>query len=312
MSAQERRFKKVVLWGYPLHTHTHSYIHAALRKAFGYLGYETAWLTDNDDVSGEDFTGTLFIAAGDQAKNMPVLPECHYVLHNFDARRYYEAGCKILFIQTHTTGSVPGVEDETCTRYDKHTLFKRNHDVNCLYLAWATDLLPHEIDLDSARNEMDRKVCVWTGTLGDSSGEFQNGTELNPFFNECSKNDIVVSAVSPWAKPMSFEDNRVAVNGAYLAPSIQGPWQVSHAYIPCRVFKNISYGHFGITNSAAVNAVFNDGLVYSPDPVDLFHKAMEFKQSPNAVDRIKELMAEVRDKHTYIQRIERILEHLPE
>jgi hypothetical protein len=56
--------KKVVLWGHKLHTHTHSYIHFAFHKAFKHLGYDTYWFDNNDDVSGFDFFGSLFITEG--------------------------------------------------------------------------------------------------------------------------------------------------------------------------------------------------------------------------------------------------------
>ena len=39
---------KIVIWGYPLYSHTHSYIHAAFYKAFTHLGYETYWFHDGD------------------------------------------------------------------------------------------------------------------------------------------------------------------------------------------------------------------------------------------------------------------------
>ena len=31
---------KIIIWGYPLHSHTHSYIHAAFYKAFKYMNYD--------------------------------------------------------------------------------------------------------------------------------------------------------------------------------------------------------------------------------------------------------------------------------
>ena len=39
---------KIVIWGYPLHSHTHSYIHAAFYKAFTHLEYETYWFHDGE------------------------------------------------------------------------------------------------------------------------------------------------------------------------------------------------------------------------------------------------------------------------
>ena len=44
---------KIVIWGYPLHTHTHSYIHNGFKKGFEFLGHEVYWF--HDDNYPEDF-----------------------------------------------------------------------------------------------------------------------------------------------------------------------------------------------------------------------------------------------------------------
>jgi hypothetical protein len=43
---------KVVIWGYKLYKHSHSFINYGFYRAFDYLGYNTWWLSDEDDVSG--------------------------------------------------------------------------------------------------------------------------------------------------------------------------------------------------------------------------------------------------------------------
>ena len=37
--------RRVVIWGHPLHSHTHSYIHAGFARAFEYLGFEVLWVS---------------------------------------------------------------------------------------------------------------------------------------------------------------------------------------------------------------------------------------------------------------------------
>ena len=32
------------------------------------------------------------------------------------------------------------------------------------------------------------------------------------------------------------------IQESIIAPALQTDWQVEHEYIPCRIFKNISYG----------------------------------------------------------------------
>ena len=43
--------KKIVIWGYPPDTHTHSYIHGL--KAFSYLDYDVVWCDDDPDYADE-------------------------------------------------------------------------------------------------------------------------------------------------------------------------------------------------------------------------------------------------------------------
>ena len=42
------KYSKVIIWGHPLHSHTHSYIHEAYYRAFKYLGYDVYWFHDNE------------------------------------------------------------------------------------------------------------------------------------------------------------------------------------------------------------------------------------------------------------------------
>ena len=299
------KLKKVIIWGYPLNTHTHSFIHASFYKAFKSLGYETYWFNDNDYVE-MDFDNCLFVTAGEQEKNIPLFKNSYYVLHNVDGRKYLQEGCKILILQTNTKRKL-SEGDQVINNY---TTFSPGN-VGTLYTCWATDLLPSEIDLSSAKNSQSPRNCLWIGTYGDSVVIYQNGTELDPYFNLCIKNQINVEKINPWSQPVSFEQNRDLVNNSFLAPSIQGPWQVENEYIPCRIFKHISYGHMGYTNSPAVNKIFNGELIFDINTSSLLHKSLEFKNNLSHIEKLKHLMNEVKEKHTYINRINQILECLP-
>ena len=52
----------------------------------------------------------------------------------------------------------------------------------------------------------------------------------------------------------SLNDKKIIANSE-IAPAIVGSWQKEHEYVPCRIFKNISYGKLGMTNSEIVNPV---------------------------------------------------------
>lgn len=102
------------------------------------------------------------------------------------------------------------------------------------------------------------------------------------------------------------------IQDAYIAPALQFKWQVDKEYIPCRIFKNISYGKMGITNNSAVNNIFGNKLIYDKDLEKLADKCMVFYNKPKKyqIKRIVKLMKIVKEKHTYVSRINFILDFL--
>ena len=102
------------------------------------------------------------------------------------------------------------------------------------------------------------------------------------------------------------------IQESILAPALQTDWQIDNHYIPCRIFKNISYGKMGMTNNEAVYNLFNKKMLYSNDIPELVKQGLEFDKKENKFDKIKELMIEVRDNHTYINRIHFILDFIKE
>ena len=96
------------------------------------------------------------------------------------------------------------------------------------------------------------------------------------------------------------------IQESILAPAFQEKWQVDNGYIPCRIFKNISYGKMGITNNSFVNELFNNKLIYGEN----IHETLDLALVNNNKDKLISLMEEVRDRHTYVNRINLILHFL--
>lgn len=283
---------KIIIWGHKLHSHTHSYIHASFYKTFKYMGYETHWFDDTDDVSSFDFSNSLFITEGQVDKKIPKRHDCFYVLHNCNGNDY-DVTNKI-GLQTYTS------------YYGSHIHGKYVHfDGNTLTMCWATDLLPHEINTDVHYNNKQYDSIFWVGTLGD--GTFGNRNELTPFINRAKNKEKKFVHSDPWGSPKSFEENCDMIRRSYLAPTIVGTWQKEKHYIPCRIFKNISYGKLGLTNSAAIKEMFGDMVVYSDDTAKLFDLAEE-RLNTITHQEMKDSMEFVKSNHTYINRCRSILE----
>jgi hypothetical protein len=78
-------------------------------------------------------------------------------------------------------------------------------------------------------------------------------------------------------------------------------------YIACRILKAISYGHLGITNSRHTYELLEKKVVYNENESQLFYDA---QTQLNNYELIKEQMNIVRNKHTYLNRINDLLNAL--
>jgi len=300
-----KKFKHVIIWGHKLHSHTHSYIHNAFFRAFQNLGYDTHWIDDHDYntnsmIRSFDFNNCLFLTEGQVCNAMPILASSKYILHNcYDQKlwdKINETGADFLKIQVYTNDVL------------NYNIEKLENGIyldspgKMLYMPWATDLLPIEIipfPLNAKTNK-----CWWVGTIGD--GQFGNRNEINAFTNACRENGVSFEHASN----ISIEENRQRIAESYMVPAIVGTWQKQKGYIPCRIFKNVSYGQFGITNSKVVHELFEEKTIYSEYEHELFELMVKKMLEPTYKNQLADMIKFVKTKHTYINRINTILQIL--
>lgn len=289
----EKEIKQIVLWGYKLHSHTHSYIHFGFKKAFEFLGYKTMWFDNSDDVYNINFSNSLFITEGNVDEKIPIRDDCYYVIHNCDYTKYSKLNKnRILTIQVFTKDVF------------KHKLQKIDDYIyygdRCLFMPWATDLLPYEID-DNI-NKLD--------TLTKNDIIYLIGMPIYPWDEVqkyCITHNFVYKQLGGFSKNnVSSDDNMKLIQNSLIAPSVQCQWQVDNGYIPCRIFKNISYGKMGSTNNQTVHELFNKNILYDTNISKLLDNSIEFENK--SIETKKQilipLMKFVKEKHTYLNRIE--------
>jgi hypothetical protein len=294
-------FDKVIIWGHKLHSHTHSYIHNAFYRAFKYMGYDTYWFDNNDikNINNFEFKKCLFITEGQVDEYIPFNNSNIYILHNCNGEKYKD-------IKNKYNLQVITKSDLDKYKFNKLNEFAFYHN-DLIMMCWGTDLLPHEIDqnIDKVKNN-----------LIESNDELNFiGMPLYPWDEVklwCDNNNITYQSFGGFNNQnKSIEENMELIQDSIIAPAVQESWQVEHGYIPCRIFKNISYGKMGITNNRFVNDfVFYGKLIYDTDIHKLLDKAIKFNNSLEYKDTLIELMEYVRDNHTYINRINSIIEFL--
>lgn len=299
-----QNFNKVIIWGHKLHSHTHSYVHSAFVKAFKYLGYNTLWLDNSDDISSINFDNCLFITEGQVDQNMPRNKTSKYIGHNIQKRDEESFYIPNLNILVYTKEALQYGKE----KINDYTFY--NKESNLIIQPWATDLLPHEIDIDKAllpRNN----TSYFFGTVVNS-GWNNNYEEILEFKNNCEKNEIAFDYQGLYTKG-GFIDNEVAIElmrNSMLSPVIQSKAQIELGYIPCRIFKNISYGLYGITNSDTIYNVLGNNIIYDSNITQMFNKAIELNKTDVDKKILKDQMDYVKNNHTYINRIDMLLECL--
>lgn len=312
---------KIIIWGHKLHDHTHSYIHNAFFKTFKHLGYKTHWFS-NDYNKDFDFNNSLFLTHGLECYNIPINNSSFYLFHNChlvgnDLKIPYNHILKnknlginknnILFFQVLT---------KEC--YFRDFKFNNNHiyryNTDIIYFPWATDLLPNEIDKNIENLKEISKKNKEKLQVNFVGMPLQQWDILKKYIekNNIKYNNYGGTFDVNSDRNKTIEENQELIQKSIIAPALQTQWQIDNHYIPCRIFKNISYGKMGITNNEAVYNLFNQKIIYSKSIEECIDKGLEFENINNKDLKVKELMEIVRDNHTYINRIHFILDFIKE
>ena len=328
-----KSFNKIIIWGFPLNTHTHSYIHAMWVKAFKYLGKDTYWFHDSDYSKDFNYENSLFITEGYADANIPILKSCTYFVHFcINPKKYLNVGCRLIEIRFNVDemhdcnmdfnlndGSHNLISLSEETRYEKLVSDKdlnpnkRNNSISLLdyeaiYLHWATDLLPHEFDEMDIEKPKSKNIIHYIGSP-------HNSRNFNTFIQICRKNRIKIIFSNPWNSPKSFQETKELMQKSVISPDFRptgtqndineygiknGKNHLEIGYLPCRVLKTISYGRIGVTDSKRVKEILGEHVIYSDNMRELFNLAMREKDNK---EMIKKSMKHVKEHHTYIQRV---------
>lgn len=286
---------KVVIWGHKYNNHTHGNIHSSYLKAFQHLGYDAMWLDDLDDVSGISFNDCLFFTEGNSQERIPLIKGSKYVLHHVDTYKYINAGVEFIelanYLQKCDTGDSPYYKDSIVEVVSQEELCFWDQKNKTIYQPWGTNLLPHEIEPRVLPKSTTSDIFYF-GTAHD------NQLEIRKFSNIAFCNGYNFRVVRG-----TDDENRRYAEQSLMSVDLRGEWHVECGYLPCRVFKNISYGRITGTNSPNVAQKLR-GTVFSSDMSELFDMLMR------PTDGVVEAMECVKKNHTFINRCNNLLKFI--
>lgn len=292
--------QKIVIWGYPLHTHTHSYIHYGFYKAFKSLGYDVYWF--NDQEIEFDFENCIFITEQGCIQHLPVVKTSKYFIHNISSdfknqiRIDHDQVYNLLVYHENYSWNDSIQQIDEFSWYDSTT--------KSVVIMWATDLLPQEIDqMHPVLYDNSKTSVNFVGTVqGDNLVKFahicaehgKNFYNLGGYTGSSLNNDL------------HFYDQESSIKelrNSYLSFDIREDSHVNNGYVPCRIFKNISYGLWTGCNSFKLSKFF-DSYITIEENLENLYDLLENDLKTCTVEKIQKSMNIVRSNHTYINRIQ--------
>ncbi|MCL5798058.1 MAG: hypothetical protein M1366_04610 [Patescibacteria group bacterium] len=284
---QFKRFNKVVIWGLRSVNNTYRYIQGHFFETLRKLEYPVVWVDDEIKNGVVISNGDLVISANVGGNNLPIKKEIFYCLHNFDSGFYKNISDKRrIVIQVYTNDAEKG-----CEKWDKVTFFDREKQI--LYQPWGTNLLPGEFYEPVYRKRS--PLAFFIGSIWDNlrhQGNIRKINELKKVLKNNNLTFIHLQGVPDWW-------NAFLVRASRIAPAIAGEWQERANYLPCRVFKNVSYGQIAVTNVGKFHDLFKGFTIDGKDIEELIGNALLLK-AKDYIELVYEQQKEVK-KHTYFQ-----------
>jgi hypothetical protein len=326
----KKKINTLIVHGLFDSTHTHKYIHESIFKAFKYIEknnckkLEVFWIKDvKDDIYNKNNRKYLIFSSPhyNTDNNLPIIDNAYYILH-FNKTNVFT---KKNITKYNNLISSKKVVKYVEFRYKNNNKEKLNNNIfwydkndNSLHLPWATNLLPDEIDKKISLVKSLKKL-PYTSKNSYFCGSIWkvNEKEINKWKEICKKYNITAEFV----KEKNEEIHQEKVRTGYISPAIQGESHKTNEnkfYIPCRIFKNISYGNIGVTNNIGVYNLFKNYLIiYDEDLEKLMVKYIKYMDSLNDNNNFKKhknemikIMNHVKKNHTYLSRLENLITKL--
>lgn len=322
------KYNKVIIWGHPLYSHTHSYIHEAYYRTFKHLGYETYWFHDNEYPADFNYKDCLFVTEGFADTNIPLeKSSCYFVMYCPSPKKYIEAEVdRYVDVRMAAFDFKDHIHDYSLDKNsskkvgpgcyyeekkDKIIKIKNNYhdyemsDFDKFYISWATNILPEEFNEDWVYIKRENAI-YFCGNLSDK-GICENISTFAPFIQECHKNHIHFIYNDSWNNPLTSQEIIRRTQKSILAVDIRGPEHLKNGLLTCRISKNISYGHLGLTNSKEIYRELEGNCILNENTAELFYDGLRNKEDFNL---IKKQMKYIKDNHTYVNRVQSILKIL--
>lgn len=305
--------QKIILWGYPHLTHTHSYIYYGLKKGFEHLGCDVFWFHDGNypSTSEFDYENSVFFvdSQGRSENNVPILESGIYFSYDtFTNLNKYLGKVKGLINYRVAEYKQPVPDGKRYIEIEKGVVFDNDsgEDYNVIHFHYATNLLPHEIDFEWAKKQRNDEYNF----IGTIHSPRPNSDPLHQNFIEIiKKNNIAFNHRDPWINPATENDNIDLMQKSIFVPDFRPQEQKTNCYTSDRIMKAISYGCLVVSDCHYAKNFIDSQLLTSENAQEIYDLGMKNQYN---TDLIIHLMEVVKNNHTYINRCKGLLNIIEE
>ena len=343
---QKKHITYLVVHGLKTRQHTHRYIHESIYNTFVYIADrcsersvtrpDVIWCEDTPH-SRKIYTPVMYNPENNYLifstphletdKYLPILNNAYYIVHYRKGVVYSDVPITKYDYLLQTKRAVKYLDfrySPTNTDYHKNNMtgvitidntpFWFNTITNEAHLAWGTNLLPEEINTNielirASNGPLFKLQSYFCGSVWRV-----NDADITRWIDTCKR--LGIDSICERQKDETIHQQMV--RKSFLSHAIQGESQRQSDikyYVPCRIFKNISYGAIPITNNIGVYNMLKDyRVVYDIDSDKLIEKALDrhkeilFNYDDYKNDQIR-VMEYVRDHHTFLNRIATIIQY---
>jgi hypothetical protein len=287
VSLIKNKFKKIVIWGFKTHTtDSFRHIYQGYYDALSKLGVPVLWV--DDSINNNDYIsrGDLVIGANISNKYLVGKKRVYFCTHNYSPKQLEGMDeNKTIKLQVYTNKAELDAVKLGPLRY-------YNQQTRTLYQPWGTNLLEEEF-LAPKFNRY-TPLVFWVGSIWDNALHQGNRQEIHLLRQALLKHGKLL--INP--KHISNGRGIAYIRRSRISPAIAGNWQVKNNYLPCRVFKNISYGQLPFTNISKFADQYGSLLPISHDIDQLVSSSISVNQKDH-YSRVKQLQ-ELTIDYTYL------------
>lgn len=292
-----KKIIRIIIWGFAKPTNnSFRHIYKGFYEGAKFLGYETLWLDDIKQNNKKICSGDLVIVANVSCEHLKPKKGVYYCTHNFEEKQLIGMDKdKVLHLQVYTDKCKKGSKKIGTFRYfDKKS--------KTLYQPWGTNVMPSEF-MDPVFPWYSPFV-FWIGSIWDNEQHQGNINEISSL----KKSLLMHGKMLLHPKFVSDKTGIKYTRLSRVAPAVGGKWQIDENYLPCRLFKNISYGQLGITNIKKFKDLFGRNIIFDKDIDKLVAKSLKLSKK-KYIEMVVKQQELIKD-FTYASSIKYIIKYI--